>query len=79
MPCRIYTDGRTRPGLVEPAFAGYSLGKWIDETGTVATLEVETTHFKGPAISRSMGFRSLRTTRPSSKSAFSSNRPGLVT
>jgi hypothetical protein len=50
MPRRIYTDGRTRPELVEPAFAGYSLGKWIDENGDgrYDVLEAETTHFKGP-------------------------------
>jgi hypothetical protein len=50
MPRRIYTDGRTRPELIEPAFAGYSLGKWIDENGDgrYDVLEVETTHFKGP-------------------------------
>jgi hypothetical protein len=30
MPRRIYTDGRTRPEIIEPAFAGYSTGKWID-------------------------------------------------
>jgi hypothetical protein len=50
MPRRIYTDGRTRPELIEPAFAGYSLGKWIDENGDgrYEVLEVETTHFKGP-------------------------------
>jgi hypothetical protein len=47
---RIYTDGRTRPEIVEPAFAGYSTGKWIDEDGDgrYDVLEVETTHFKGP-------------------------------
>jgi hypothetical protein len=50
MPRRIYTDGRTRPEIVEPAFAGYSLGKWVDEDGDgrYDVLEVETTHFKGP-------------------------------
>src|SRR5215475_374727 len=50
MPRRIYTDGRTRPEIVEPAFAGYSTGKWIDEDGDgrYDVLEVETTHFKGP-------------------------------
>ena len=50
MPRRIYTDGRTRPELVEPAFAGYSVGKWIDENGDgrFDVLEAETTHFKGP-------------------------------
>jgi len=50
MPRRIYTDGRTRPEIVEPAFAGYSVGKWIDENGDgrYDVLEVETTHMKGP-------------------------------
>jgi hypothetical protein len=50
MPRRIYTDGRPRPEIVEPAFAGYSTGKWIDENGDgkYDVLEVETTHFKGP-------------------------------
>src|SRR6516164_83864 len=50
MPRRIYTDGRTRPERVEPAFAGYSIGKWIDQDGDgrYDVLEVETTHMKGP-------------------------------
>jgi hypothetical protein len=50
MPRRIYTDGRTRPEIVEPSFAGYSTGKWIDEDGDgrYDVLEVETTHLKGP-------------------------------
>src|SRR5262245_11345309 len=30
---RIYTDGRDWPRDVEPAFAGYSIGAWIDEDG----------------------------------------------
>ena len=50
MPRRIYTDGRTRHEVVEPAFAGYSIGKWIDQDGDgrYDVLEVETTHLKGP-------------------------------
>jgi hypothetical protein len=50
MPRRIYTDGRNRPEIVEPAFAGYSTGKWIDEDGDgrYDVLEVETSHMKGP-------------------------------
>ena len=48
---RIYTDGRpigrTDP---EPTFAGYSIGKWIDEDGDgkFDVLEVETRHLKLP-------------------------------
>src|SRR5713226_10253425 len=47
---RVYTDGRDWPKEVEPTFLGYSIGKWIDETGNgrFNVLEVETRHFKGP-------------------------------
>jgi hypothetical protein len=47
---RIHTDGREWPQEVEPAFQGYSIGKWIDEDGDgkFDVLEVETRHFKGP-------------------------------
>jgi hypothetical protein len=50
MPRRIYTDGRDWPKEIEPAFAGYSIGKWIDEggTGRYDALEIETRHVKGP-------------------------------
>src|SRR6516164_2064225 len=30
---RIFTDGRDWPTDVEPTYAGYSIGKWIDEDG----------------------------------------------
>ena len=47
---RIYTDGRDWPANEEPTFAGYSIGRWIDETGDgrYNVLEVETRNFKGP-------------------------------
>jgi hypothetical protein len=47
---RIFTDGRDWPAEVEPTYAGYSIGKWIDEDGDgrYDVLEVETRHFKGP-------------------------------
>jgi hypothetical protein len=48
---RIFTDGRDWPTGLEPTYAGYSVGKWIDEDGdgTYDTLEVETRGpFKGP-------------------------------
>jgi len=49
---RIYTDGRSFPIDQEPAFAGYSIGKWVDEDGDgkYDVLEVETRNFKGPRI-----------------------------
>jgi hypothetical protein len=47
---RIFTDGRSWPAEIEPAYVGYSIGKWIDESGSgrFNLLEVETRGFKGP-------------------------------
>jgi hypothetical protein len=48
---RIYTDGRDWPTDLEPTYAGYSIGRWIDEDGdgVYDVLEVETRgRFKGP-------------------------------
>jgi hypothetical protein len=47
---RIFTDGRDWPADVEPTFAGYSIGKWVDEDGDgrYDVLEAETRFFKGP-------------------------------
>ena len=47
---RIYTDGRDWPADAELTFAGYSIGKWIDEDGDgkFDVLEVETRFLKGP-------------------------------
>ena len=47
---RVFTDGRDWPKNIEPTFAGYSIGKWIDENGDghYNVLEVETRGFKGP-------------------------------
>jgi len=47
---RIYTDGRDWPTDPDLTFAGYSIGKWIDEDGDgkYDVLEVETRFLKGP-------------------------------
>jgi len=47
---RIYTDGRGWPDKIEPTFAGYSIGKWIDANGDgrYDVLEVETRAVRGP-------------------------------
>ena len=47
---RIYTDGRSIPDDEEPAFLGYSVGKWVDEDGDgkYDVLEIETRNMKGP-------------------------------
>jgi hypothetical protein len=52
LPRRIYTDGRDFPTEIEPAFMGYSIGRWLDTDGDgrFDTLEVETRDFKGPRI-----------------------------
>src|SRR6185295_16221749 len=49
---RVYTDGRDWPKEddYEPTYAGYSIGKWVDEDGDgkYDVLEFETRLFKGP-------------------------------
>jgi hypothetical protein len=48
---RIYTDGRGWPTDVAPSYAGFSIGRWLDEDGDGVhdVLEVETRGpFKGP-------------------------------
>ena len=47
---RIYTDGRDWPADPEPAFAGYSIGRWIDEDGDgkYDMLEIETRFLRLP-------------------------------
>jgi hypothetical protein len=47
---RIYTDGRDWPADPERTLAGYSIGKWVDETGEgkYTALEVETRFLRGP-------------------------------
>jgi hypothetical protein len=47
---RVFTDGRDFPDDAEPAFVGYSIGKWVDEDGDgrYDVLEIETRNFRGP-------------------------------
>jgi len=55
---RIYTDGRDWPKDALPTSMGYSIGKWIDETGSghFDVLEVDTRGpFKGPRAYDSSG------------------------
>jgi hypothetical protein len=54
---RIFTDGRNWPADIEPAFAGYSIGKWVDtfSQGRYDTLMVETRALKGPRVFDSSG------------------------
>jgi hypothetical protein len=56
---RIYTDGRDWPkeGEVERTLVGYSLGRWVDETGEgrYTALEVETRFLRGPRAYEASG------------------------
>jgi len=49
---RVYTDGRDWPSDIEPAFDGYSIGRWIDAdaSGRYGALEIETRALKGPRV-----------------------------
>ena len=49
---RLYTDGRDWPKVIDPSYAGYSVGRWIDQdgNGNYDLLEVETRGFKGPRV-----------------------------
>ncbi len=51
-PRRIYTDGRDWPKDQDPLFTGYSIGRWIDTTGSgrYDTLEVETRDLRVPRL-----------------------------
>lgn len=46
---RIFTDGRDWPKEIAPSYAGYSIGRWVDEEGSgrYDVLLVETRGFKG--------------------------------
>jgi hypothetical protein len=54
---RIFTDDRDFPENVEPLFAGYSVGKWIDSDGDgrYDMLEVETRNMRGPRAFDGLG------------------------
>jgi hypothetical protein len=54
---RIYTDGRDWPAQVEPTYAGYSIGKWVDDNGDgkYDALTIETRYLKGPRAFESTG------------------------
>jgi hypothetical protein len=49
---RIFTDGRDWPRNIQPTFAGYSIGRWLDQDGdgNYNVLDVETRGFTGPRV-----------------------------
>jgi hypothetical protein len=54
---RAYTDGRTPPEKIKSTFAGYSIGKWVDENGDgrYDALVIETRNIGGPRTFDSSG------------------------
>jgi hypothetical protein len=54
---RIFTDGRDWPDEIDPTFAGYSIGRWVDSKrdGHLDLLVVETRELKGPRAFDSTG------------------------
>jgi hypothetical protein len=75
---RIFTDERDWPENGEPTYAGYSIGRWIDEDGDgrFDTLEVETRGpFKGPWITMRPACPSTSTISRFSRSACIATRP----
>ena len=67
---RIFTDGRDFPTQAEPTYAGYSIGKWIDEDGdgTYDVLWSRPADLRGRAPTTKRACRCMSTT-----SRFSSN------
>ena len=49
---RVYTDRREWPKTLLPAFAGYSIGQWLDEDGdgVYDALTIETRGISGPRL-----------------------------
>ena len=75
---RIFTDGRDWPKAMEPTYAGYSIGKWIDNErqGRYDVLEVETRNpSRGRAPTTATGLPLHHDNRASSRSASISTRP----
>lgn len=54
---RIYTDGRDWPADPPRTLVGYSIGRWVDETGDgrYTALEVETRYLRGPRAYEASG------------------------
>jgi hypothetical protein len=54
---RIYTDGRDWPQDPERTLVGYSIGRWVDDSGggKYSALEVETRYLSGPRAYEASG------------------------
>ena len=79
---RVFTDGREWPtdlSNFEATYAGYSIGKWIDEDGDgmydVLEVEKRAGPSKVPARMTRPACRCTSTTNRSSRNAFFATRP----
>src|SRR5262245_7345987 len=56
---RVYTDGRDWPKTFLPAFAGYSIGQWLDTDGDgrYDTFTIETRGISGPRMMDNSGIQ----------------------
>jgi hypothetical protein len=54
---RVYTDGRDWPAQLERSSVGYSIGRWLDTTGSgrLDTLTIETRGMRGARVYDSSG------------------------
>jgi hypothetical protein len=54
---RVYTDGREWPAQLERSSVGYSIGRWLDTTGSgrLDTLTIETRGMRGARVYDSSG------------------------
>jgi len=70
---RIYTDGRKWPSDIEPSYAGYSIGEWLDESGSgrYDVLAVETRGLAGPRTFDASGLPLHRDNETAVKERFS--------
>jgi hypothetical protein len=74
---RIFTDGRPWPTDIEPTYAGYSIGNWIDEDGSGRSIcwkWKRGAHSRVRAPTTQPGYPCISTTSRSSKSASISTR-----
>jgi hypothetical protein len=78
---RIFTDGRPWPTDLEPTYQGYTIGRWIDESGggVYDTLEAETRGpFKGPRAYDATGLPLHFDNQSTFKERFFIDKEGLL-
>jgi hypothetical protein len=79
---RVYTDGRPWPKQMLPAFAGYSIGQWLDEDndGRYDTLTIETRGISGHRLVDNSGIElhADDSTIVKERISLDKNNPGIM-